>query len=90
MIYYLFYFLKYVFIVFIIYHYYFVMHLIIHHAIDTDPDENIMTLNRDLTRLQETLNSSLNEKKFSFLFQGLGFVLATILIRSAPRFQSYK
>ncbi|CAF3443862.1 unnamed protein product [Rotaria socialis] len=55
-------------------------------VIDTDPDENIMTLNRDLTRLQETLHSSLNEKKFSFLFQGLGFVLATILIRSAPRF----
>ena len=56
------------------------------YAIDTDPDENIMALNRDLTRLQETLSSSLNEKKFSFLFQGLGFVLATILIRSAPRF----
>ena len=55
-------------------------------VIDTDPDENIMTLNRDLTRLQETLHSSMNEKKFSFLFQGLGFVLATILIRSAPRF----
>ncbi|CAF3843763.1 unnamed protein product [Rotaria magnacalcarata] len=55
-------------------------------VIDTDPDENIMTLNRDLTRLQETLHSALNEKKFSFLFQGLGFVLATILIRSAPRF----
>jgi exocyst complex component 4 len=55
-------------------------------VIDTDPDENIMTLNRDLTRLQETLHSSLNEKKFSFLFQGLGFVLATILIRAAPRF----
>ncbi|UJR07853.1 hypothetical protein I4U23_012136 [Adineta vaga] len=55
-------------------------------TIDTDPDENIMALNRDLARLQETLNSSLNEKKFSFLFQGLGFVLATILIRSASRF----
>lgn len=55
-------------------------------AIDTDPDENIMTLNRDLTRLQETLHSSLNENKFAFLFQGLGFVLATILIRAAPRF----
>jgi len=55
-------------------------------VIDTDPDENIMTLNRDLTRLQETLHSSLNEKKFSFLFQGLGFVLSTILIRAAPRF----
>ncbi|CAM4843308.1 unnamed protein product, partial [Rotaria magnacalcarata] len=55
-------------------------------VIDTDPDENIMRLNHDLTRLQETLHSSLNEKKFSFLFQGLGFVLATILIRSAPRF----
>jgi exocyst complex component 4 len=60
----------------------------IHYAysIDTDPDESIMSLNRDLTRLQETLSSSLNEKKFSFLFQGLGFVLATILIRSLPRF----
>ncbi|CAF1123910.1 unnamed protein product [Rotaria sordida] len=56
------------------------------YAIDTDLDENIMALNRDLTHLQETLNSSLNEKKFSFLFQGLGFVLATILIRSSPRF----
>lgn len=30
--------------------------------------------------------ASMNEKKFSFLFQGLGFVLAMILIRSAPRF----
>ncbi|CAF3461997.1 unnamed protein product [Rotaria socialis] len=56
------------------------------YAIDTDHDENIMSLNRDLTHLQETLSSSLNEKKFSFLFQGLGFVLATILIRSSPRF----
>ncbi|CAF1246513.1 unnamed protein product [Rotaria sp. Silwood1] len=56
------------------------------YALNTDPDENIMTLNRDLSHLQETLNSSLNEKKFSFLFQGLGFVLATILIRSSPRF----
>ncbi|CAF4539433.1 unnamed protein product [Rotaria socialis] len=55
-------------------------------VIDADPDENIMTLNRDLTRLQETLHSALNEKKFSFLFQGFGFALATILIRSAPRF----
>ncbi len=56
------------------------------YAIDTDPDENVMGLNRDLTRLQETLSSTLNEKKFSFLFQGLGFVLSTILIRSATRF----
>jgi exocyst complex component 4 len=56
------------------------------YAIDTDPDENVMALNRDLTRLQETLSSTLNEKKFSFIFQGLGFVLSTILIRSAPRF----
>ncbi|CAF3633426.1 unnamed protein product [Rotaria socialis] len=56
------------------------------YVIDTDHDENIMSLNRDLTHLQETLSSSLNEKKFSFLFQGLGFVLATILIRSSPRF----
>ncbi|CAF0822807.1 unnamed protein product, partial [Didymodactylos carnosus] len=55
-------------------------------VIDTDPDENILNLNRDLTRLQETLMSSLNDEKFQFLFQGLGFVLATILIRSSPRF----
>ncbi len=56
------------------------------YAIDTDPDENVMALNRDLTRLQETLSSTLNEKKFSFIFQGLGFVVSTILIRSALRF----
>jgi exocyst complex component 4 len=56
------------------------------YVIDTDPDENVMALNRDLTRLQETLNLTLNEKKFSFLFQGLGFVLSTILIRSSTRF----
>ena len=57
------------------------------YAIDTDPDENIMSLNRDLTFLQETLKVSLNEKKFLFLFQGLGFVLSTILIRSSSRFK---
>jgi exocyst complex component 4 len=57
------------------------------YVLDTDPDENVMALNRDLTCLQEALNSTLTEKKFSFLFQGLGFVLSTILIRSAPRFQ---
>jgi exocyst complex component 4 len=56
------------------------------YCIDIDPDENITTLNRDLARLQEILNSSLNEKKFLFLFQGLGFVLGTILIRSSQRF----
>lgn len=55
-------------------------------AIETDPDDSITALNRDLTRLQETLKSSLNGKKFDFLFQGLGFVLATILIRSSARF----
>ncbi|CAF1295033.1 unnamed protein product [Rotaria magnacalcarata] len=53
---------------------------------DTDSDENTMTLSCDLTRLQETLHPSLNEKKFSFLFQSLGFILATILICSAPHF----
>ena len=56
------------------------------YAVDSDPDENIITLNRDLTRLQETLRSSLTEKKFTFIFQGIGLVLATIFIRSAPRF----
>ena len=55
-------------------------------AIDIDPDEQIMLFNRDLTHLQETLQSVLNETKFRFLFQGLGFVLSTILIRSLPRF----
>ena len=42
----------------------------IHYAysIDTDPDENIMSLNRDLTHLQETLSSSLQGKEFLFLF----------------------
>ena len=55
-------------------------------VIDSDPDEHVMMLNRDLTRLQETLHSVLNEKKFSFIFQGLGFVLSTILIRALPRF----
>ena len=37
------------------------------YSIDTDPDESIMSLNRDLTRLQETLHSSLNEKKIDSL-----------------------
>ena len=56
------------------------------YVLDTDPDESVMALNRDLTCLQETLSATLNEKKFSFLFQGLGFVLSTILIRATPRF----
>ncbi|CAF1537970.1 unnamed protein product [Adineta ricciae] len=60
--------------------------LVYSYAVDSDPDENIITLNRDLTRLQETLRSSLTEKKFTFVFQGIGLVLATIMIRSAPRF----
>jgi exocyst complex component 4 len=55
-------------------------------ALDTDPDKHVLALSRDLTHLQETLSSTLNEKKFSYVFQGLGFVLSTILIRSASRF----
>ena len=55
-------------------------------AIDTDTDEQIMFLNRDLTRLQETLRPVLDETEFRYVFQGLGCSLSASLIRSVRRF----
>ena len=56
------------------------------YLIEIDPDEHILGLSRDLTRLQETLKSTLSEQTFAFLFQGLGFVLSANLIQSITRF----
>ena len=56
------------------------------YTIESDFDENIILLNRDLILFQETLQPILNEKKFSFLFQGLSCVLSTSLIHGLSRF----
>ena len=55
-------------------------------AIVMDTDEQIISLNLDLTRLQETLRPVLDETEFRYVFRGLGCFLSASLIRSVPRF----
>ena len=56
------------------------------YRIDVDPDENIFALNRDLTNLFERLQTTLNESKLDYVFQGLPAVLSRSFIESMPRF----
>ena len=56
------------------------------YVIDLDPDENVMNLNRDLTRLQEVLRSTLNKQQFAYIFQGIGVVISSTLINWITRF----
>ncbi|KAK3096041.1 hypothetical protein FSP39_022371 [Pinctada imbricata] len=49
---------------------------------DLDPDSNVLKLNKDLTGMEEVLQQSLQPKKFRYIFESLGFLVASILMNS--------
>lgn len=49
---------------------------------DLDPDSNVLKLNKDLTSMEEVLQQSLQPKKFKYIFESLGFLVASILMNS--------
>lgn len=55
--------------------------------VDTDPDECVLNMNRDLHRIYEHLTRSLQETKVNYIFDGLGFMIATIFIRAISNFK---
>jgi hypothetical protein len=55
--------------------------------VDTDPDECVLNMNRDLHRIYEQLSRSLQESKLNYIFDGLGFMIATIFVRAIKNFK---
>jgi len=51
---------------------------------DLDPDLNVSKLNKDLISIEEALTASLQPRKFKYVFEGLGHLVASILINSTP------
>ncbi|KAL4232343.1 Exocyst complex component 4 [Mactra antiquata] len=49
---------------------------------DLDPDSNVLKLNKDLTSMEEVLSQSLQPKKFKYIFESLGYLVASILMNS--------
>ncbi|XP_056004909.1 exocyst complex component 4-like isoform X4 [Ostrea edulis] len=49
---------------------------------DLDPDSNVLKLNKDLSSMEEVLQQSLQPKKFRYIFESLGFLVASILMNS--------
>ncbi|XP_062567053.1 exocyst complex component 4-like isoform X3 [Saccostrea cucullata] len=49
---------------------------------DLDPDSNVLKLNKDLSSMEEVLQQSLQPKKFKYIFESLGFLVASILMNS--------
>lgn len=49
---------------------------------DLDPDSNVLKLNKDLSNMEEVLSLSLQPKKFKYIFESLGYLVASILINS--------
>ncbi|XP_059163407.1 exocyst complex component 4-like isoform X1 [Physella acuta] len=49
---------------------------------DLDPDSNVLKLNKDLSGMEEMMTQSLQPKKFKYIFESLGFLVASILITS--------
>jgi exocyst complex component 4 len=47
-----------------------------------EPDENVVFLNRDLTTTEDVMSQALSPIKFKYLFEGIGYLIATILISS--------
>lgn len=47
---------------------------------DLDPDSNVLKLNKDLTSMEEVLSASLQPKKFKYIFESLGYLVASILM----------
>ena len=55
--------------------------------IDTDPDEAVLMMNRDLHRIHEHLTRSLQDIKVNYVFDALGFMIATIFIKAVKNFK---
>lgn len=55
--------------------------------LDTDPDDCVLNMNRDLHRIYEHLSRSLQESKVNYVFDALGFMIATIFIRAIKNFK---
>ncbi|XP_077991947.1 exocyst complex component 4-like isoform X2 [Glandiceps talaboti] len=49
----------------------------------SDPDVNTLKLNKDLVAIEEVLNVSLKQHKFQYLLEGLGHLIASILVNGA-------
>ncbi|KAJ8025994.1 Exocyst complex component 4 [Holothuria leucospilota] len=49
---------------------------------DVEPDQNVLTLSKDLNGLEEALHSSLQPIKFKYIFEGLGHLISYLLINS--------
>lgn len=49
---------------------------------DLDPDSNVLKLNKDLSAMEEMLVQSLQPQKFKYIFESLGFLVASILMSS--------
>lgn len=55
--------------------------------LDTDPDDCVLNMNRDLHRIYEHLTRSLQESKVNYVFDALGFMIATIFIKAVKNFK---
>ncbi|CAL1542035.1 unnamed protein product [Lymnaea stagnalis] len=49
---------------------------------DLDPDSNVLKLNKDLSSTEEMMTQSLQPKKFKYIFESLGYLVAAILINN--------
>lgn len=55
--------------------------------VDTDPDQSVLDMNRDLHRIYEHLSRSLQEPKLNYVFDALGAMISTIFIRAVKNFK---
>jgi hypothetical protein len=55
--------------------------------LDTDPEECVLNMNRDLHRIYEHLTRSLQESKVNYVFDALGFMIANIFIKAVKNFK---
>ena len=55
--------------------------------VDTDPDDAVLNMNRDLHRIHEHLSRSLQDIKVDYVFDALGYMIATIFIRAVKNFK---
>lgn len=63
------------------------MYFFIKGDLDTDPDETVLHMNRDLHRIYEHLSRSLQEHKCAYVFEALGFMIASIFVRAIKNFK---
>uniref|UniRef100_A0A131XK69 Exocyst complex component Sec8 n=1 Tax=Hyalomma excavatum TaxID=257692 RepID=A0A131XK69_9ACAR len=52
-----------------------------------EPDPEVMKLNKDLSSIDEAMTSCLQQRKHRYIFEGLGHLIASILINSTSSIQ---